>query len=1024
MYLASQISNPFPGLRAFEEDEDILFFGREKQTDELLTKLRTSRLIAVIGSSGSGKSSLVKSGLIPAIQSGFMSGRGSSWIICSFRPGNDPIGNLAKALVNPLFTESKEEADNMDTLVAMTESVLRRTTSGLSDAYKQSEVIGSNNLLILVDQFEEIFRFRKFENESKQVKKDSVTFINLLLAAAKQSALPIYIVFTMRADFLTDCTDFRGLPEAINDGSYLVPRMTREERREAIVGPISVANSKINQHLLNTLLNDVGDNPDQLPIMQHALMRTFEYWKQKNNQNSEIEIADFEAIGTMTSAISQHAEEAYGELKTDRDRRICEIIFKTLTDSTSDARGIRRPSRMSELCAITEASFEEVTAVIEIFRKQGRGFLMPPINTPLTLNTIIDISHESIMRVWERLINWLAEENQSSEMYVRLSEAADNYELGKGGLLRDPELQLAWRWKENQNPNEKWASRFDNNFDKTILYLNYSKDQQDLEIIKKEAAQKRRLQLTQRILVGTAIFSVIVIILAIFSWDAKQKATMQEKIAKDQTKIANENKILAEKSKDIAEKNKEAALSEKILADIAKEKAILSEQEALKQKDIALKNKQEALFAKSVAEIEKEKAIISQQKAINSEKEALKQKDIATENEQKAIQATKNSNKLRELAEARNLATKSILKFNENKISESIDLVEEAYKLNEKNNGPIQNRDIYNALTLNWSASIKNKNKNQLHKFPIRSIITKPNSNLVISGDESGLINISKSNEGVLKVFGTISVKNEIRSLCLSPNGKNLLVLTANEQAFVYGIEEENNKYPLVSTFKYDGIGKSAGYLNNNEIILLTSNGVERVNIENKVAKIIETVKSKFCTSLAIGKNTQKIYISEANNLKVYNFSQSLSQKPVQDYKLNSFISSIDLSENENILAAGTLDGSIWLKDIASTDKPINFTIHLSAVNDIKFGKQNGKSLQLASASSDNQIYLIDVNSKFSGNNNEDAISLIGHNLWVYKLCYAQNGKFLFSSSEDQQIIGWVPSMANLLENIKKNIKN
>jgi hypothetical protein len=140
--------------------------------------------------------------------------------------------------------------------------------------------------LILVDQFEEIFRFRKFENESKQVKKDSVTFINLLLAATKQTDLPIYVVFTMRADFLTDCTDFRGLPEAINEGSYLVPRMTREERREAIVGPISVANSKINQHLLNQLLNDVGDNPDQLPILQHALMRTFEYWKQKNNQNT------------------------------------------------------------------------------------------------------------------------------------------------------------------------------------------------------------------------------------------------------------------------------------------------------------------------------------------------------------------------------------------------------------------------------------------------------------------------------------------------------------------------------------------------------------------------------------------------------------------------------------------------------------------------------------------------------------------------------------------------------------------
>jgi excinuclease UvrABC ATPase subunit len=93
------ITNPFPGLRAFEEDEDILFFGREKQIDELVKKLRTTRLIAVIGSSGSGKSSLIKSGLIPNLQSGFMSGAGSNWRICSFRPGSDPIKNLVAGLV-------------------------------------------------------------------------------------------------------------------------------------------------------------------------------------------------------------------------------------------------------------------------------------------------------------------------------------------------------------------------------------------------------------------------------------------------------------------------------------------------------------------------------------------------------------------------------------------------------------------------------------------------------------------------------------------------------------------------------------------------------------------------------------------------------------------------------------------------------------------------------------------------------------------------------------------------------------
>ena len=273
------IQNPFPGLRAFEEEEDILFFGREKQVDELLKKLRTQRFLTVIGSSGSGKSSLVKSGLLPSLHSGFMSGAGSNWRICSLRPGVNPIGNLARALSQNGILYNYESNADEQMYSSINESVLRRSNFGLIDAFKQSGIDPKNNLLILVDQFEELFRFIKFEKDAKEGKRDSVAFINLLLKATEQKELPIYVVFTMRSDFLGDCTEFRGLPEAINEGQYLVPRMTREERRDAIVGPVGVGGARISPRLLNQLLNDVGDNPDQLPILQHALMRTWDEFK-------------------------------------------------------------------------------------------------------------------------------------------------------------------------------------------------------------------------------------------------------------------------------------------------------------------------------------------------------------------------------------------------------------------------------------------------------------------------------------------------------------------------------------------------------------------------------------------------------------------------------------------------------------------------------------------------------------------------------------------------------------------------
>ena len=117
----------------------------------------------------------------------------------------------------------------------------------------------------------------------------------------------------MRSDFLGDCSQFRDLPEAINDGQYLIPRMTRDQRREAITGPIAVGGGEMSARLVNRLLNDVGDNPDQLPILQHALMRTWDFWTHHRRDGEPIDLHDYEAVGTMAEALSRHADEAYND---------------------------------------------------------------------------------------------------------------------------------------------------------------------------------------------------------------------------------------------------------------------------------------------------------------------------------------------------------------------------------------------------------------------------------------------------------------------------------------------------------------------------------------------------------------------------------------------------------------------------------------------------------------------------------------------------------------------------------------
>ncbi len=240
--------NPFPGLRPFREDEERFFFGRERQVDTMVNKLSATCFLAVVGTSGSGKSSLVNCGLRPALHRGLMASAGPAWRMAQFRPGVDPIHSLAEALAaeGVLYSGYKEDVP----IEEIVETYLRGSRKGVVETFRKARLPEGTNLLIVADQFEELFRYQKLGTpdgkEQYSISETAIAFVNLLLEASAQHDYPIYVVITMRSDFLGDCSQFYGLPEAINEGQYLVPRMTRDERRASIAGPVSVGGAKIN----------------------------------------------------------------------------------------------------------------------------------------------------------------------------------------------------------------------------------------------------------------------------------------------------------------------------------------------------------------------------------------------------------------------------------------------------------------------------------------------------------------------------------------------------------------------------------------------------------------------------------------------------------------------------------------------------------------------------------------------------------------------------------------------------------
>ena len=470
MVASPAIMNPFPGLRPFDLDEEHLFFGREGQADELLERLNQTGFLAVVGSSGSGKSSLVRAGLLPSLYSGFLNEASSHWRVALMRPGNAPIRNLAEALNEPDVFGQELEDDDRDLYAELTETTRRRGDLGLVEVVKQARMAVRESLLLVIDQFEELFRFKRMA-DTVAADDEAAAFVKLFLTAVQQEEVPIYVVLTMRSDFLGDCAQFRDLPEALNESQYLIPRLTRDQLRRAIEGPVAVGGAAITPQLVNRLLNDVGDNPDQLPILQHALMRTWDYWKDQGMPQVPIDGQHYDSTGGMAAALSRHADQIYDELPDDRSRYIAETLFKRLTDRGADNREVRRPTQLGEICAVADAELEEVAAVIDAFRAPRRSFLMPPAGKALSESSVIDISHESLMRNWPRLQEWVAQEDRSATIYRRLSETATLHQQGRANYLRDPELTIVLTCLRERMPNSVWAARYSPNFDDAVAFL-------------------------------------------------------------------------------------------------------------------------------------------------------------------------------------------------------------------------------------------------------------------------------------------------------------------------------------------------------------------------------------------------------------------------------------------------------------------------------------------------------------------------------------------------------------------------
>ena len=979
--------NPFPGIRSFETEENHLFFGRESQIGNIVSVLTVTHFLALIGSSGSGKSSLIRAGVIPAILKGEIN-KQTNWDITVFKPADNPINSFAAEYTETFNRKASAQGKALISSIQV-EKALRNDPQPILNAHRD---LGSDPWLIVIDQFEEIFRYQKKVN-SETEKNEAVIFINLFLdlISKKDLVAPIYVILTMRSDFLDQCTEIPGLTEAINKGHFLIPRMTPQSLQDAIVKPIREFGDEISNELVDRLITDLGDKPDQLPVMQHALMRAYDYWQINKVGNQPLEMQHYEAIGTITSALSLHAEEIFNDLKKEEYKNDTERLFKALTDLGIDKRSTRRPTSFADILKITNSTENDLIEIIDQFRAPGRAFLMPPHHVAIQPETVIDISHESLMRVWGRLKDWVDEETKSAELYLRLSKSAELYQQGKTGLWTNPELEIAVKWKQKNKPNASWAERYDPGFERAIDFLDYSKKESDFEIKKKENSQKRELSRARRIVIILSVASIISILFLIISLDSKLKADAS-------SKVVLEKGVELEKESKKAEIQRKEAVAQKRIAEqqqkIAEQQKLITEEQrqyAIAQQDSAIKSeiaaKSAKVLADSAAQRAKRSEIVARTAKILADTSARK----AVKSADQAVKSEKNTQRLRLLAIARSMAIQSQRVANIDPELAAL-LVGHAYNFNLANGGRKDDPDIFNALS-----NIADKKPVFLgHHDIVRGVALSNDGKLIYSGSDDGRLLVwssGNSHDKPLSLNTNGLAKKGIR--CIAVQNNSVLAGTANG-VVLFWAKAENGVLPQIIP-AHNGMINKVNFISEHRMVIVGSDGFFEIwNLNDLTKSVFFAQMGAAVKDIAVsGDGTKLACVDQNGVVKIFRVSQ-FNEIPVE-LKTNKPVQSIALNSNGKMLLTGDVSGMINLWDLSDqNNSPLEFSDHRSAISSIKFSPDNKA---FASSSYDNTIRIWNPEDP-----KQNPIVITDHDSWVMDVAFSSDGNRLISGSNDKTI--------------------
>jgi serine/threonine protein kinase/WD40 repeat protein/predicted nucleic acid-binding Zn-ribbon protein len=463
----SEIPNPYKGLRAFQEADAADFFGRENLVNQLLDRLKEdhpySRFLSVVGPSGSGKSSAVRAGIIPALRAGALP-NSQQWFVVDMVPGAQPLRQLEAILVS-IAPRPPSRLYEM----------LKADTAGLVWAVERvlSDVDG--DLLLFIDQFEEVFTL--VEDEAERLH-----FLNVLRAAVLAPDSRVRVIITLRADFTDRPLEYVDFGELMRLRTEFVLPLSAQEIERAITGPANRVGLQIQTELVAGIVSDVREEPGALPLLQYALTEVFE-----RREENRLTLAGYQSSGGVLGALARRAEEVYVGLDDEQQRITRQMMLRlvTLGEGTEDT---RRRARRAEIADVVKNN----VGLQDILDRFGQYRLLTFDFEPGTREPTLEVAHEALIREWQRLRSWLDTSRADVRLQRVLAGEANEWEKSN----RDSSFLLSGA---RLTSYEEWASSTDLALtDREQNYITASIEERRIKNIAEEARKKREEETAQR----------------------------------------------------------------------------------------------------------------------------------------------------------------------------------------------------------------------------------------------------------------------------------------------------------------------------------------------------------------------------------------------------------------------------------------------------------------------------------------------------------------------------------------------